>query len=89
MQVVKEWFKDFNLWNLRDVLIASLSNKSILVYDSTSLKWENKRAEELTVLPWKIEADTEFIIPENKQMINYNGLEIRGQLTIRGILVLK
>jgi len=43
---------------------------------------------DLLVCPWKIPSDKEFLIPENKQLLNKNGMVIKGQLTIRGMLVL-
>ncbi len=87
MQIKREWFKDFKIWNLWDVAVTSLAHKSLLVYDDLTSKWINIRAEELTVLPWKIEVDTEFLTPANRQHINIDGLEIEGQFTLSGSLV--
>ena len=46
-------------------------------------------AKELPFKFFHIPVDREVIIPEGHQLNNYNGFEIRGQLTIRGMLVLK
>ena len=40
---IKKFFKDFNFWNLDDVSTSSLSNDDMIVYNSTTLKFENKK----------------------------------------------
>ena len=44
---------------------------------------------ELPFAFFKVPIDREIVIPEGHQLNNYNGMEIRGQLTIRGMLVLR
>ena len=76
---------DINESTLLDTLIPYASTESTADNVHDAITESRKKS----VVPWHVAHNDELTISEGTQLLNYNGMEVRGQLTIKGMLVLK